>query len=485
MIDTPGIGDTRGFEQDKKNFTEILSYIAQYKHLNGLCILLKPDEQRLTIPFRFCVNELLRHLPIDSKDNIIFIFTNARSTFFAPGSTTRLIQTMLNEHKRDHSVEIPFSRDNTFLFDNEPFRYLALRKNGITLDELQTQSYIRSWDHSVQEYCRLMSYLVTRPFKAVSSILSLNEAEQLVRMLPRPIAETSKLIEQNIQLAKDHKQKVLENPELTSQGIPQNVAVVTRLKHPRTVCVGENCCQMIDVNNEKQIEYICICHEECYLKGVKQETLYDEKLQDCTAMDPRSGDCEVCGCHWLQHKHITYEHKTKRVVMTLNDIDQRISDLRGEALKIQEVYKKVAIFLHANAIVATNDDILEYLQYFIREEQMKQNAGASNADVIAGLVNMMKEFTENMELLKKTLKEQKQSGDMKDVLKPDEVFKLVTTLYKLSITGAQIQQQVEGIRFSEEKHTYQRERYIELPARAASSKVMKELKDIVFIHEDN
>ncbi|CAF4026712.1 unnamed protein product [Rotaria sp. Silwood2] len=171
--------------------------------------------------------------------------------------------------------------------------------------------------------------------------------------------------------------------------------------------------------------------------------------------------------------------------MTLNDIDKRISDLREEATKIKEVYKKVAIFLHANAIVAINDDVVEYLQYFIREEQMKQSAGASNADVIAGLNNLMKEFGENMELLKKTLKEQKQSEDLQDVLKPDEVFKLVTTLYKLPITGVQIQQQVEGIRFSEEKHTYKREKHIELPARAASSKVMKELKHIVSTHENN
>ncbi|CAF3144645.1 unnamed protein product [Rotaria sp. Silwood2] len=290
IIDTPGIGDPRGFEQDKKNFIEILTYISQYKHLNGLCILLKPDEPRLTIPFRFCVNELLRHLPLDSKDNIIFIFTNARTTFFAPGNTKRLIETMLKEHKKSHDVEVPFSMENSFLFDSEPFRYLALRKNDITLDEQQTQSYIRSWDHSVQEYCRLMKHLVTRPLRSVSIILSLNEAEQLVRALPRPIAETSKLIEQNIQLAKDHKQRVLKNSALASEGIPQNIAVVSRLTHPRTVCVGDNCCRMIDVNNEKQIEYIHICHEECYLKGVKQETLYDDKLQDCTAMDPRSGE---------------------------------------------------------------------------------------------------------------------------------------------------------------------------------------------------
>ncbi|CAF5072251.1 unnamed protein product, partial [Rotaria sp. Silwood1] len=81
IIEAPGIGDNRGLDQDNKNFQEILTFISQYEHLNGICILLNPNEERLTILFRFCVNELLRHLHESAKENIIFVFTNARSTF--------------------------------------------------------------------------------------------------------------------------------------------------------------------------------------------------------------------------------------------------------------------------------------------------------------------------------------------------------------------------------------------------------------------
>ena len=132
-----------------------------------------------------------------------------------------------------------------------------------------------------------MEYIVTRPIHAISNTLSLNEAEQLVRKLPRPIAETVRLIEDNIQLAKDHKKKVLENPEIASQGIPQNDVTVTVLKHPRTVCVGDDCCRVIEEGGDMKIEYLSICHDNCYLKGVVQETLYDPKLEDCIAMHPK------------------------------------------------------------------------------------------------------------------------------------------------------------------------------------------------------
>ncbi len=39
LIDTPAINE--------KNFESILAYIAQVEYLNGICILLKPDESRL------------------------------------------------------------------------------------------------------------------------------------------------------------------------------------------------------------------------------------------------------------------------------------------------------------------------------------------------------------------------------------------------------------------------------------------------------
>ena len=165
--------------------------------------------------------------------------------------------------------------------------------------------------------------------------------------------------------------------------------------------------------------------------------------------------------------------------LSANDIDRRVNDLRNEAAQIQHVYGKLVEFLHANSILPINDDVVEYLRYFIREEQMKQSAGAQNQDVIIGLEKTMSEFTTNMELLRKTLAQQKQAdGGGRDVIKPEKIFDLVGTLYKLPITGRQIQQQVEGIKLGQERYGSQQEILVKLPSKAASSRVMIQVQDI-------
>ncbi|CAF1191869.1 unnamed protein product [Rotaria sp. Silwood1] len=483
IIDAPGIGDTRGLDQDNKNFNEILTFISQYEHLNGICILLKPNEERLTILFRFCINELLRHLHESAKENIIFVFTNARSTFFKPGATSKILRALLDEHKQKKNIEVPFTRDNTFLLDNEPFRYLALRKNGIRLNNDQILSYQKSWEHTIKEYSNLMRHIVTRPLHAVSNTLSLNEAEQLIRKLTRPIAETAKLIQENIQLAKQHKENVLKNPKIASQGLPQHDVQIRHLDNPRTVCTNDKCCQTIMVNNETKIEYKSKCHDICYLKGVVQETINDPRMLDCEIIDYKTGICTKCKCSWKKHQHITYGYETNIRRLTeassLSDIDKRISDLRDEKSKIEDVYKKLSKFLHANAILPLNDDILEYLKLFIKEEQMKKNAGNQNNDVIQGLEQMMKDYEEEINLFKKTIENEKDRSNAKDVLKSDDIFPLVGTLYRLPINGKKIREQVDGLKISQNNISSKREFFVELPVKANSSTIMCQFKNII------
>ena len=179
--------------------------------------------------------------------------------------------------------------------------------------------------------------------------------------------------------------------------------------------------------------------------------------------------------------HITYEYHTNRTQLrpktaqvSLSDIDQRIRDLRQESAKIQEVYKQIAAFLHANSILPINESIIEYLKYFIREAQMKQDAV-----VAAALEKMMKEVSADIDLLKTTVGKQKASGEAAAVIQPKDIFVLVGTLYDLPITGRQIRDQVEGIQFSQQRPTNQHDRVVPLPKKAASSKVMRKSMEIV------
>ena len=120
------VGDTRGVDHEARSFEHILSYISQYEHLNGICILLKSAEIRLNIYFRYCIKELVRHLHLNAKDNIMFVFTNSQSTFFKRGETTTIFKALLKEVREKFHVTVPFSTENTFMFDNESFRFLAV-----------------------------------------------------------------------------------------------------------------------------------------------------------------------------------------------------------------------------------------------------------------------------------------------------------------------------------------------------------------------
>ena len=146
FIDTPGVGDVRGNQKDMENFDNILTFLLAYEKINGVCVLLKPNSSRLTVAFRFCVLELLTHLHKSLEQNILFCFTNSRSTSYKPGDTLPVLKRLLAENN------IGLKLDNTryFCFDSEAFRFLACLKNGVNLDDEEKRMLSKSWGKSLK-----------------------------------------------------------------------------------------------------------------------------------------------------------------------------------------------------------------------------------------------------------------------------------------------------------------------------------------------
>ena len=191
LIDSPGMGDTRGLTQDDKNIEHILTYVNNLSHLNAVCLLLKPNASRLNVFFRSCINQLFTYLTPTAYDNVIFCFTNSRATFFAPGDTGPLLRKML---QNEHHNQIPFGKTNTFCFDSESFRYLAAKKCGIDFDEFQKEECTKSWMTSVVESVRLLEYIVTRTPYHLHEYQSPRKAALEISMLARPLMETIRLV---------------------------------------------------------------------------------------------------------------------------------------------------------------------------------------------------------------------------------------------------------------------------------------------------
>jgi GTPase SAR1 family protein len=177
LIDTPGIGDTRGIAKDKENIANILQFISNHKEIHGICILLKPNNAKLTMMFRFYIKELLTHLHRNAAQNIVFCFTNCRSTFYKPGDTLPALRKLLEENP---DVEIPLAKHTIYCMDNEPFRFLVALKNGMTFSDKDRQDYGISWDRAVAETERLFSHIQILPPHTVQDTLSLNEARNLI-----------------------------------------------------------------------------------------------------------------------------------------------------------------------------------------------------------------------------------------------------------------------------------------------------------------
>jgi hypothetical protein len=197
IIDTPGFGDTRGIDQDDVNMQHVLKYIDNVSHLNAVCFLLKPNSSKLNVFFRTCFTQLINLLGPNGRQNIIFCFTNARSTFYTPGNTAPLLRAMLDSLSIN---DIPFKKENTFCFDNESFRYLVALQNGIQFDADERHEYEASWTTSVKESNRLLNYVHTQlnMYSLHEKLQPKERAEVEVIHMVRPILEAMRNILRNL-----------------------------------------------------------------------------------------------------------------------------------------------------------------------------------------------------------------------------------------------------------------------------------------------
>lgn len=453
LIDTPGIGDTRGTEQDKKNFENILQFLSNHQEIHGICILLKPNNARLTVMFRFCIKELLTHLHRSAAQNIVFCFTNCRSTFYKPGDTLPALRTLLSENP---DVEIPLAKHTIYCMDNESFRFLAALKNGIKFEEKDRQDYAVSWNRSVEETARLLKHIQTLKPHKVRDTLTLNDARRIVISLSQPIAKISQNIQTNIALLKDKENEIKSFKgsieELQKRMlIPYSEIKRRNLDYPRTVCTADKCVEvMSDDNGEKQIHYKTHCHEHCYLDGVTTDVINNVALQNCSAMDSNK-NCRKCGCSWYTHMHVTYETYSvsgkkidpniKQQINTKEEAKseqekfiQGLKEKKAKLEKEQEIITKAsakfACFLKQNAISPYNDGIADYLDMLIREEKNKINAGGNNKTLL-GLEQMKRDYAEQVKILDDAINR----GEKQATITPDDIKKLEQQLFNLEING--------------------------------------------------
>ncbi|KAG0358975.1 hypothetical protein BGZ54_010197 [Gamsiella multidivaricata] len=452
LIDTPGIGDTRGVKQDRINFEEIMDYISGFDKINGVCILLLPDTPRLTTSFRFCIDELLLHLHKTAADNILFTFTKTRSSFYGPGDTMTPLKTYMRELEKASGITIPLEPNTMFFFDNESFRLYAALKQGIIFDQNTKDAFGASWTKSVEEARRLVKRIIDLTPHKTAETVTLDMARRSILLLTPPMAK----INENITIElKDIKNLRIEaqNNKISAKDLKARLVCFymdldpINLARPRTVCTSDSCTTVHD----KIVRYNKNCHEDCQLENVAINVINHAGLRKCWAM--KGGEtCRVCGCRWEKHMHVKIDYtevkkqKTDTAVekqlkeklsavdamqMAIAEADERIKTLDLEKKVIFDSLMTFTGFLLQNSILVQNNGIVAYIDMSI-ENQERIAQKTQDFTIVNSLIEQRNEFVTQMEIFEKAIKDGK-SNTAKII--PSGVINAREALCQLEVNG--------------------------------------------------
>ena len=304
------------------------------------------------------------------------------------------------------------------------YRFLACHRMGIKFTPKNVGIYKESWDLSCETTTKLFDKVMEMKPHETKETLSLNNAREYTLALAKPMAETVELININLKKIKAEKEKCKAcesdvksfQAQLKFKGFD---LTFVKLEYPMTVCAGQGCKTYVNVGEDRvrHTVYNQICHDHCYLSGVPYETINNEKLRDCKAMN--NDLCSKCSHSYKVHMHITYKtslvqneflsQKTQDIILQKkglkSQIEEFICQLKtqiDELMKEKEyIYESACffgIFLKNNAMIPYNDAFGEYIDMLIKDEEAKEKE-IRDLEKIGQLVKEKKAYEEKKKLL--------------------------------------------------------------------------------------
>ncbi|KAK3943702.1 hypothetical protein QBC46DRAFT_418945 [Diplogelasinospora grovesii] len=384
LIDTPGIGDTRGIAQDHENVKDILKELESVDRISTILFLLKPNSARLTTTFNFCMTELLSHLHRDTSKNIVFGFTNSRASNFELGDTKVPLEALL----RERQVDITLGIGNTFFFDSESFRFLALYKmKGKEMSGRDSFEY--SWNKSVEATRRLINESTKLPVHKVSDTLQMNRTRLFITNMTKPMIQTAKALKLTLSRWSANKEEFgrLNSKDKDLKGrlkIWITVPVRKDLDYPKTVCADEKCFRIETTHTGEKVKlYDKVCHKKCSVKTP------DEIIGTADLARHR---LHTVRARMEKHLHVSYDveleqkevpdegvtkqlgdikSRTKAIDGTIENLVRHIIQVKQEEMQVKEALAMFGVYLKRNALVAYNDATIAYLDYLIADAQSK------------------------------------------------------------------------------------------------------------------
>ncbi|KAJ3234016.1 hypothetical protein HDU81_001778 [Chytriomyces hyalinus] len=515
FIDPPGMLDSRGIEQDQKNSDHIISYICGLSHLSAILFVMKPNEERLTASIMYTFLQTFSRLNKDLANNVYFLFTTSSTTNYELGSTSVTIEELEKQLSTPERRLRLLQPEKMFFMDNAGFRLVCAKaaKRELSNDpDSQLLAANRThWERSSKASKELIRSLLSAPQVETIGIMKLNETKLLISNISNVLLQVSKNIDANITstVAKKAEIKTMQKNKVALDGklnIRVRKAKVVPLLHPMTVCTGEACSEIIEVEGgamatATEFKYIP-CHSNCELEGVKLNEINHPHMKYCAAFQYGKLNCHFCEkrghtCGPEKHMHMltdvaTYyeqcevpavKEELQGLASNLDEYEKRIQALEAlrneymqEKEKIIEAMAKFAMFIRQESLIVPNDAVLAFFKQTIKGLEGLSNPTKSQEQSLTNTRALLASYEQQINLLNNA------TANAKNVEKKPYSIEAVDTelqlLYSLKYSGKEIKALIDELKTVQSSHvdpekSSRARDYIPIPPRANRGKQSK------------
>ncbi|KAN0045553.1 hypothetical protein ACTA71_005931 [Dictyostelium dimigraforme] len=388
IIDSPGLNDTRGPQQDEANIQLILKTIADLGEISAIVIIVNGTTARLTVNLNHVLVRIKGNLPDSVVKSLCFVLTNCWD--YDSNFDLSSLQEFL---KPDNS--------NVFYVNNSIFS-----SNPTTLKESAWKRLQKDWDDCMNVVKDSIAYI-----KKVDSVASID----FKRMKESRSNIQTRLHEVKLDIArllKVHDEIIIAKAQL--KGFLDNEQKFKNYTTTKQV----DTMKLVDAPYHSTICSTCdtVCHDRC---GLQETTIVGNNIfQGCYCMTP-SG-CRICvkKCSFNVHYHArkTMQKITTTMDTILHDIkanyDSAVQGTKDTQTKINTVenskktieaaikQKGLSIVDECNQIksICTGFNFVDELNCLIQQMKM-ESAGIINLEVR----NQSDEFIKSLVTLVNTL----------------------------------------------------------------------------------
>uniref|UniRef100_A0A8C6US74 AIG1-type G domain-containing protein n=1 Tax=Neogobius melanostomus TaxID=47308 RepID=A0A8C6US74_9GOBI len=401
VIDTPGLGDTRGSD---KLLTERLLHLFQSKdgvsEVHAVGLVLKASENRLTDRMAYVLNSVTSLFDKDMEQKIVPLITHSDGR--KPTNALQALNTAKVKFVRDEKNE-----PVCFMFDN-------CQRDDRTNDTEYLKLACDSTNKNIQNFMKFLqqeSKHLKETVKVLKERISLRQSIEKLKDQVQKVQEKKKEIHQAEEALDKYEMKMESTKHFTTEEIKPYKAQESVDKIGLIFFSGAMCCTVCEENchypgctwarTPAQCDVIkngrcTICPGKCPVeRHIKQDKRYVEKFRKEKKINE-------------QMKAIYERNQTKKEEMQekINKLQKEMSDL--QQTKDQYLDEVFQIIMKLEQIALTVDSVSTYVHLDLLIENLKENG---DTDKI-----------QTLESLKHRMDERNKAGSWTEVLEPLKVF---------------------------------------------------------------